>query len=166
MMSSNYEYFEKAYRSELAQAGTHFFCEACLIHKPKDDRSADSRYCQGCFDFLTEEAGILDGRGDNRRRSGWIPKDDANKRRAKTPKEVATFKTPHSEVFAHPDNENRKPGAMSGGRPALDLPIEEIKTMSDNGMKVKEIVRQLKADGIEVSRRTVYNVLAGQRVMV
>ena len=165
-MSNNYEYFEKAFLPELARAGTHFFCEACLIHKPKDDMSADSRYCQGCFDFLTEETGILGVRGDNRKRSGWMPKDDANKRCAKTPKEVATLKTPHSEVFAHPDNENRKPGAISGGRPALDLPVEKIKTMSDGGMKASEIARQLKADGIKVSRRTVYNVLAGQRSMV
>jgi len=34
----------------------YFFCEACLEDKPQDDISQDPRYCQWCFDFLTEEA--------------------------------------------------------------------------------------------------------------
>jgi len=37
----------------------YFFCEACLEDKPLDDISWDPRYCQWCFDFLTEEATLV-----------------------------------------------------------------------------------------------------------
>ena len=49
-----------------------FFCEACLGVKTVDERSQDSRYCQGCYDYLTEEAKLLSGS----RRPKWIPKPE------------------------------------------------------------------------------------------
>ena len=126
-----------------------------------------SRYCRDCYDFLTEEARILDIRGNNKSRSGWIHIDDkAPEKRAKTPEEKNTLETPHTTVFAQPDNENRKPSVISGGRPAKDLPVEKIQNLFAQGGSVTEILRQLEIEGITVSRRTVYNVLASQRVMV
>ncbi len=173
-MSNTYEYFEKTYRPELELVGTHFFCHSCLIHKPLDDKSADPRYCQGCYDFLIEEARVLNIRG-NKSRFGWIPRnetpttqgnDKASEKCAKTSKEIFTPKTLPATVFAQPDNENRKPGVISGGRPAKDLPVEKIQNLFSRGGSVTDILRQLQIEGITVSRRTVYNILAGQRVMV
>ena len=166
-MSDTYGYFARTYRPELKAAGTHFFCQGCLIHKPTEDKSTDLRYCHGCYDFLIEEAMILDIRGNNKGRSRWIPIDNtAPEKCAKTPKEKHTLETPHTTVFAQPDGENIKPGANSGGRPAKDLPVEKIQDLFAQGDSVTEILRQLEIEGITVSRRTVYNVLAGQRVMV
>lgn len=159
-MNNTLEYFEKAYRPELARVGTHFLCLACLVHKPKDDRSEDSRYCQSCFDFLIDEVKASDTR-DVLRKSRWMPKKDADKRRAKTIRQGI----PLTQVFAQPNSDNKKPNAISGGRPAKDLPVEKINTMSDSGMKVPEILRQLKADGVEISKRTIYSILAGQRAV-
>ena len=56
MPGSAYEYIEEMYRPELKRAGTHFFCQGCLVHRPLDDRSPDERYCQQCCDFLLQEA--------------------------------------------------------------------------------------------------------------
>ena len=47
-----------------------FFCEACLMDKLVDRRSPDPRYCQDCYDFLTEEAKLLSGT----RCPKWVPK--------------------------------------------------------------------------------------------
>ena len=49
-----------------------FFCEACLIGKPTSEASPDPRYCQDCYDFLTEEAKLLSGT----RRPKWVPKPE------------------------------------------------------------------------------------------
>ena len=147
------------------------FCHACLCDFPPEAMGADSRYCAECHDLLLEEAAILGYRG-RKDRPSWIPRNEtppaymAPESRAKTSKEKFTLKTPHTTVFAQPDNENRKPGAISGGRPAKDLPVEKIQDLFAQGSSVTEILRQLEIEGITVSRRTVYNVLAGQRVMV
>jgi len=55
---------------ELIAAGTHFWCETCLIAKPLGEQSPDSRYCQGCHDFLLREAETL----DPSRKPSWIPR--------------------------------------------------------------------------------------------
>lgn len=104
-MSNTYEYFEKTYRSELAKAGTHFFCQSCLVHKPMEGKSADPRYCQGCYDFLIEEVRVLDIRG-NKSRFGWIPRNEtpathtAPESRAKTSEEKTTLEY-HIRQFLH-----------------------------------------------------------------
>lgn len=46
------------------------------------------------------------------------------------------------------------------------LPVEKINQWADKGMKVPDILKELEHQGIKVSRRTVYNILAGQRVLI
>lgn len=60
--------FDAERDNQLIAAGTHFWCEGCLIARPLDTRSPDPRYCQGCHDFLSEEASHLD------RKPSWTPK--------------------------------------------------------------------------------------------
>ena len=60
--------FDSKRDKELIAAGTHFWCEGCLIARPLDTRSPDPRYCQGCYDFLSEEASHLS------RKPSWTPK--------------------------------------------------------------------------------------------
>lgn len=47
-----------------------FFCKACCEDREAGRRSPDPRYCQDCYDFLTEEAKLLNGT----RRPKWVPK--------------------------------------------------------------------------------------------
>lgn len=47
-----------------------FFCHACLMDKPAAEASPDPRYCHGCYDFLLEEVGLLEGRNPT-----WVPKN-------------------------------------------------------------------------------------------
>jgi len=62
--------FDAQRDSRLITQGSHFFCHACLVARPVESRSADSRYCQQCCDFLTAEGAILQ-RGT--RRPSWLP---------------------------------------------------------------------------------------------
>ena len=39
--------------------GDLFFCHACLEDKDGEELSPDSRYCQGCYNFLLKEAEVL-----------------------------------------------------------------------------------------------------------
>lgn len=50
----NRTYFDSRRDAEVITAGG-FFCQACLVGKPVEERSMDSRYCQGCYEFLKEE---------------------------------------------------------------------------------------------------------------
>lgn len=52
------------------KTATGFFCEACLSDKPLDDISPDLRYCQGCYNFLSNEARRLDRKAI----PFWVPR--------------------------------------------------------------------------------------------
>lgn len=52
MVKANY--FNSHRDAEVITTGG-FFCQACLVGKPVEERSMDSRYCQGCYEFLEEE---------------------------------------------------------------------------------------------------------------
>ena len=58
----------------LIAKGSHFWCEACLVAVPLDDQSKDPRYCQGCFEVLTQEAEMQPSR-----RVAWMPKNISHK---------------------------------------------------------------------------------------
>ena len=47
-----------------------FFCLACLIAMPVNEQSPDSRYCQGCYQFLRAEAELLPVK---HKKPGWAP---------------------------------------------------------------------------------------------
>lgn len=49
----------------------NLFCHACLEDKPATEASPDPRYCQGCYDFLLQEAEML----NPGKYPGWVPKD-------------------------------------------------------------------------------------------
>ena len=172
MPSSTYDYFSELYRPELAKAGTHFFCHACLVHRPVDDRSPDERYCQQCFEFLSDE--MAAAKKNNQKQAAWWPKITAEKQPqetapekcAKNAVEIANNKTLPTRLFAQPDNEPETPDGGLKGRPVMSLPMEKILAMFASGEKVPDIKKQLEAEGIKVSRRSLYYIKAGQRVLV
>lgn len=60
-------FFDNEYDKTIIEAGS-FFCSACLVGKPAVEQSPDSRYCQGCYEFLLKEAEML----DSGKRCRWI----------------------------------------------------------------------------------------------
>lgn len=57
----------------------------------------------------------------------------------------------------------QRPGA---GRKQLALPVDLIKDLHTQGADVAEIMNQLQDKGFPASRRTIYTILAGQKVML
>lgn len=155
-----------------------FFCGACLMGKPLDDISPDPRYCQGCYEFLNQEATIL----PQGRRPKWVPrisprtppegliKGDIIKEKQRpipnhTVLNMATVKGKKNEVaIIQPPP---MPKSDKRGPKPKDLPVELITRWAGEGMGSKRIAAKLKADcGIKVGFRTVARRLSGQRVMV
>lgn len=53
-------------RQAIAEGG--FFCLACLLGKPSNDESPDSRYCKECFLVLEAEAAMV-----KKQKAKWVP---------------------------------------------------------------------------------------------
>jgi hypothetical protein len=88
--------FDSKRDKELIAAGTHFWCDACMIARPLDAQSPDPRYCQGCHDFLLKEAEI----SHPSRRPSWYPrplKTAAKSRCPIAPDEALTIYPPESD---------------------------------------------------------------------
>lgn len=117
------------YNPELEVAGTHFFCLGCLSHINYKAQSKDPRYCQGCFDFLTEEANNMERRGTIHRPT-WVPRSDGD----------------------IPVKRHRK---HCNGTP----PKNKIKRMALKGMSSKRIAAELIKDGYEVNYRSIPKIL-------
>ncbi len=49
-------YFDIKRDNELIAAGTHFWCDACVVAQPLVEQSSDPRYCQSCYEVLKVEA--------------------------------------------------------------------------------------------------------------
>lgn len=151
--------------SELIAAGTHFWCEGCLVARPIDDQSSDPRYCQLCHDFLGKEAQLLTGW----RRPEWIPKPSQKQtlcaKNSEDKKRSIPNHTP--EILAHTGSQSVKSQARADtrGRPLLDLPVRQIKRWQEKGHNAAEIRQRLTDKGIEVSKRTLYRILSGQRLL-
>jgi hypothetical protein len=138
------------------------FCHACF--RDFKAMSADPRYCHGCYDFLAEEMRMAKEGG--RKKADWWPvmPETPPDRRQKAPiAEKAVTKLPQvvSDTSA-----NGGEVLAQGGRPRKDIPMERIKDLVAQGAGITEIMRELKSQGISVSRRTIFRLLAGQRVMV
>ena len=58
-------------KAEIEKEIEVFFCHACLLDKPATEASPDPRYCQGCYDFLLQEAELL----SPGKHPKWVPKD-------------------------------------------------------------------------------------------
>lgn len=117
----NDSYFSAVRDREVIEAGG-FFCQACLVGKPLDDRSADPRYCLGCYEFLRDEAKLE----RRTKKASWTPVADytgqggalpiQKKPVAKLPdKGIAPVGMLHPQktgVMQHPGGRPRKEGKV------------------------------------------------------
>lgn len=138
-----------------------FFCQTCLIDRPVEIQSPDPRYCHGCYDFLIKEAeGLLV-------KPRWVPKIP-KKLLQKVEAKKTIYHIPPPEYFLHTKKTApTAPGAVKKGRPATTETIFKIiHQLSNDGKNGNEIFAYLINHQEKVSRRTVYNILAGQRLLV
>lgn len=178
--------FDTARDKDLIAAGTHFYCQGHMTARPLAERSSDERYCQACFDCLTNEARLMKEQGI-RRSPDWIPK--AGRRLDKplisigvnkaverqenvigdnllpqvllpmTPESNKTSATP---TLRQPEKiKVKSPEKDKGGRPEKDIPLARIAELRAEGMGVKGIAGQLKLEGIDVTAMTVSRKLRG-----
>jgi hypothetical protein len=134
--------------NELIRNGTHFWCETCLVARPIEDCSPDRRYCQSCYDFLCAEKEIFVETHPRSAPQGWFP----------SPGHKPTVGLQGLEVLSPSDSlvDKTQP---TGGRPKIPLPEEKIKEMHAAGMGAKAIAGRLKAEGFNISYRTIYRYL-------
>ncbi len=144
------------------------FCQACLVDKTATKLSPDPRYCQGCYDFLTKEAELLDGR-----KPTWVPKDSQSITR--TPLEPYCKPLQPASGVGHnyidtligsgimSTVESKKDDGKRGRKQKV-LPRELIKQWSGEGMGSKAIASKLSNElGIKVSYKTIQRLLSGER---
>jgi hypothetical protein len=154
--------------NELIAAGTHFWCEACLIARPLDDQSPDPRYCQGCYDFLLKEARMLKEAG-SWRRPDWIPKLKTSPKKVgyastPTPRNMSTLKEDKIEVDIIQPSVAKVAHGKRGPKRKV-LPDDLIKRWAGEGMGGKAIATRLKIEhGVKVSYKTIQRVLSGERM--
>lgn len=172
----NEDYFScKCDRAIIGAGG--FYCQACLMGRPAGEQSPDPRYCQRCYEFLLEEASLL----HPTKRPKWIPKTevigipqqcsnaflDAENNK---PMEIHTDK--QKEVLLHTKDVTShayqnptlgRPKTNIGGRPKKDVPVELIHKLSEEGLSIGRIVKELKRQGQSISAMTISRVLTGER---
>ena len=56
---------------DLINAGTHFWCKACVVARPLDDQSPEPRYCLACYEIIEKEKKIDLQQKQNR--DYWTP---------------------------------------------------------------------------------------------
>ena len=143
-----------------------FFCQACLVGKPVDEMSPDPRYCQGCYDFLIEEAKLLSGT----RRPKWIPKPEKPDKALEKQCHVArggdgilsTLESPKIEEDIIKPSVEPEPVSQKGRKKPV-LPVGDIGQLSFEGMGAKAIAPQLRKRNAKVSHKTAQRVLSGER---
>jgi hypothetical protein len=150
--------------NELIAAGTHFWCEACLVARPLDDRSPDERYCQDCYDFLRKEAEMLTG---HIKKPTWIPCKNGQKNQPHVSTygggNMSTLGEEIIEVDIIQPSVAKVTRGKRGPKPKV-LPNELIKQWAGEGMGSKAIASKLNNElDIEVSYKTIQRVLSGER---
>lgn len=157
--------FDCARDTALIKAGTHFYCHGHLGARPLEERSRDSRYCQGCCDFLLQEAEMA---GGHYRKASWIPRVSGTVVKSPAPilpdggGVMSTLTTPKSEVDIIAPRERV---LKKRGPKYKVLPVKVIMRWAEqDGLRSKAIATRLgKERGIKVSYKTVQRILLGQR---
>lgn len=127
-----------------------FWCEACLVGKPKDDQSRDPRYCQGCFDFLLKEAKLIPpGKG----KPAWIPQV-ADNAPLKPPENLTS-----GTIAGKTAVTTYRPISSQGSDTVTPDVTEKISLLSGQGLSTRAISDQLREEGIKTNHVKVYRTI-------
>ena len=122
-----------------------YFIQACLVGKTESEMSNNKRFCIECQSFITSEYALTypesHSNGDT----------DCNKTSSR---ENHTDETLKVLVLTKRN---------LGGRPKRDVPVELIRKLSNQGKSVRDITKELKAQGQTISTMTVSRILSGKR---
>jgi len=125
--------------NELIKAGTHFWCQTCVVARPLKEQSPDPRYCKSCYVFLKAESSFLPAT----RHPGWIPK-----KQSPVSGGVDSTLTP---IKSH--------SRASQGKKKR-LPRKKILEMAAAGISPRIIVGRLKAEyRMDVPRKTIQELI-------
>ena len=135
-----------------------FWCHAHLQDMPLKKQSNDPRYCQECYQVLSQEAKDTGAR-HNKKAPWWLPAVDGGYKKTSDVVlegggNMSTLKAPNSTA----DKLSRSVVIRRGPKNKA-LPLERIAKLAADGMGSKLIARQLNADGIEVSYKTIQRLL-------
>jgi hypothetical protein len=146
---------------DIKTADKGFICQACLVGKPPREQSPDERYCNPCYQFLSEEALLI----GNRAKQCWIPRFDVScnrqERQQGASKPVTHIHTPTGILST-----SKQQGTTVNkkrGRKKKKLPEQDIRQLSSQGYGSKAISTKLKRKGVIVSYKTIQRMLSGQR---
>lgn len=125
-----------------------FFCLACLVGKPADDQSADPRYCQSCYDVLTEETTTM----PKTKRPAWLPLG-ARKARQGTPTTTESGQIPSDSI-------------ENGGTSTSEVVTAQIMKLSGDKLSYRGIEKALATEGIKISYRTIGRIIKKQGALL
>jgi len=149
-------------RADLAiERAGGLFCKACL--SGRTDHSPDPRYCQRCYDFLTEEGKLLQVTrpGAN---PGWLPQGSTSPQVLPTALPSAGHNSAPTVSMA-PGKSSIMSTSKRGPKHKV-LPEDLIVKLADQGMNSKGIAQRLNVQGIaKVSYKTVERILKGKRLI-
>lgn len=140
-------------------AGTHFWCETHLCALPVANKSPDPRYCQDCFDVLTEEAKMLENR-HTKRLPTWVPVSWPVSPVQQGREPVTDSTDAASDVGEDVTAPSTPEPARDNGKTPLDAAISD---MAAAGLSTRAISEQLAMHGIAVSHMTIARHLRAGR---
>ena len=144
-----------------------YFCLACVVGKTEEQMSnRDIRYCVDCQPIVEEGYAQL-GQHKHYLKQLHNQKIEAlnsedNQTYPQKEKEVLLH-TKRNEVHSYQKLPEDRPKPNVGGRPKKDVSVDLIHKLSDEGLGIWKIVKELKAQGQVISAMTVQRVLSGQR---
>jgi len=171
MVDSINGYFDVKRDNALIAAGTHFWCETCIVARPIETRSPDYRYCQGCYEFLLKEAQMDTSRGGgNWKPAVTLPDKETSPLKAAEvsghpPQIMSTVESKKIEVDIIQPSVSKVTRGKRGPKHKA-LPRELIKQWAGEGMGSKAIASKLRADhNVTVSYKTIQRILVGKAIM-
>jgi hypothetical protein len=137
-----------------------FWCYTHLADLSFEKQSPDPRYCQECYKLLLREIEDMKSLG-NHHKPWWIPKT-ANEKNVQAVEQLApnmsTLNRQKTTVDKLDPPMPVRPIVHPGPK-SMALPLDRIVKLAADGVGSKLIARQLNADGIKVSYKTIQRLL-------
>ena len=137
-----------------------FWCYIHLADLSFEKQSPDPRYCQECYKLLLREIEDMKSLG-NHHKPWWIPKT-ANEKNVQAVEHLApnmsTLNRQKTTVDKLDPPMPARPIVHPGPK-SMALPLDRIVKLAADGVGSKLIARQLNADGIKVSYKTIQRLL-------
>ena len=147
----------------------YFWCYTHLQDLPLEKQSIDKRYCQQCYEILVKALADLKEAGD-RHKHWWAVQDRRHGNDRIVPVQgqpthnLSTSNGQHSTVDKLDPSVPIRPIVHPGPK-NMALPLDRIAKLAVEGMGSKLIARQLNAEGVSVSYKTIQRLLYKEVVM-